>query len=45
MDDNKDFWKDLLGDEYDEKLYDSVTPEVPAETPPSPDPRQAARLP
>ncbi|MBR4232681.1 MAG: endolytic transglycosylase MltG [Oscillospiraceae bacterium] len=36
MADNKDFWKDLLGDEYDEKLYDSVTPEVPAETPPSP---------
>ena len=33
MADNKDFWKDLLGDEYDESLYDSVTPDVPAETP------------
>ncbi|MBO4832293.1 MAG: endolytic transglycosylase MltG [Oscillospiraceae bacterium] len=37
MDDNKDFWKDLLGEDYDESLYDSVTPDAPAETPSSPD--------
>lgn len=31
MSDNKEFWKDLLGDDYDESLYDSVSgaPETP----------------